>query len=85
MAIKLVCKKSNGDMYDLTNAVEKVIWSGDYKSCSRKLEFSLLSNAEDINMPKLDIPLSSMIIFSENDKELFRGFVWEREKSFWSE
>ena len=81
MAIKLVCKKSNGDMYDLTNAVEKVIWSGDYKSCSRKLEFSLLSNAEDINMPKLDIPLSSMIIFSEDDKELFRGFVWEREKS----
>ena len=81
MAIKLLCKKSNGDTYDITNSVVRVTWSGDYKSCSRKLEFSLLSNPEDKNMPKLDIPLSSMIIFSENNVELFRGFVWEREKS----
>lgn len=81
MAIKLLCKKSNGDTYDITSSVVRVTWSGDYKSCSRKLEFSLLSNPEDKNMPKLDIPLSSMIIFSENNVELFRGFVWEREKS----
>ena len=35
----------------------------------------------DKNIPKVDIPLMSMILFYEDDKELFRGFVYEREKS----
>ena len=79
--IKLICKKANGEKLDITNLLINITWSGDYKSCSRKLEFSLISSPIDKNIPKIDIPLMSMILFYEDDNELFRGFVYEREKS----
>lgn len=79
--IKLICKKSNGEKLDITNLLINITWSGDYKSCARKLEFSLISSASDINIPKVDIPLMSIVQFYEDDNELFRGFVYEREKS----
>lgn len=79
--IKLICQKASGEKLDITNLLTIITWSGDYKSCARKLEFSLISSASDINIPKVDIPLMSVIIFYEDDKELFRGFVYEREKS----
>ena len=79
--IKLICKKANGEKLDITNLLINVTWSGDYKSCARKLEFSLISSPIDKNIPKIDIPLMSMILFYEDDNELFRGFVYEREKS----
>ena len=79
--IKLICQKANGEKLDITNLLINVTWSGDYKSCARKLEFSLISSATDINIPKVDIPLMSMILFYEDNNELFRGFVYEREKS----
>lgn len=79
--IKLICQKATGEKLDITNLLTTITWSGDYKSCARKLEFSLISSPNDINIPKIDIPLMSIIIFCEGDKELFRGFVYEREKS----
>ena len=79
--IKLICQKASGETLDITNLLINVTWSGDYKSCARKLEFSLISSPMDKNIPKVDIPLMSMILFYEDDKELFRGFVYEREKS----
>ena len=79
--IKLICQKATGEKIDITNLLINITWSGDYKSCARKLEFSLISNPMDKNIPKIDIPLMSMILFYEDDKELFRGFVYEREKS----
>lgn len=79
--IKLICQKVNGEKIDITNLLINVTWSGDYKSCARKLEFSLISNPMDKNIPKVDIPIMSTIIFYEDNNELFRGFVYEREKS----
>ena len=79
--IKLICQKVSGEKLDITNLLINVTWSGDYKSCARKLEFSLVSSSYDINIPKVDIPLMSVISFYEDDNELFRGFVYEREKS----
>ena len=79
--IKLICQKANGEKLDVTNLLTTITWSGDYKSCARKLEFSLISSANDINIPKVDIPLMSIISFYEDDNELFRGFLYEREKS----
>ena len=81
MAIQLLCRHSNDDVFDLSNAVESITWSGDYKSCSRKLEFSLVSTVHGKPNPRADLPLSSIVLFIENGKELFRGFVWEKEKS----
>lgn len=79
--IKLICQKATGEKLDITNLLTTITWSGDYKSCARKLEFSLISSANDINIPKVDIPLMSLILFYEDNNELFRGFVYEREKS----
>ena len=79
--IKLIYQKTTGEKLDITNLLTDITWSGDYKSCARKLEFSLISSATDINIPKVDIPLMSMILFYEDNNELFRGFVYEREKS----
>ena len=79
--IKLICQKSNGEKLNITNLLTTITWSGDYKSCARKLEFSLISSPMDKNIPKVDIPLMSVISFYEDDNELFRGFVYEREKS----
>lgn len=79
MAIKLICYK-NKESYDITQIVTKVVWSGDINSCSRKLEFSTISSATDKHIPNFDIPLSSHITLYEDDNELFRGFVFEREK-----
>ena len=79
--IKLICQKSSGEKIDITNLLINVAWSGDYKSCARKLEFSLISSPMDKNIPKVDIPIMSIISFYEDDNELFRGFVYEREKS----
>ena len=79
--IKLIYQKNTGEKLDITNLLESITWSGDYKSCARKLEFSLIQSATDINIPKIDIPLMSMILFYEDNTELFRGFVYEREKS----
>lgn len=79
--IKLICQKATGEKLDITNLLTTITWSGDYKSCARKLEFSLISSPNDINIPKVDIPLMSLILFYEDNNELFRGFVYEREKS----
>ena len=79
--IRLIYQKTNGEKLDITNLLESITWSGDYKSCARKLEFSLIQSPTDINIPKVDIPLMSLILFYEDNNELFRGFVYEREKS----
>ena len=79
--IKLICQKANGEKIDITNLLINITWSGDYKSCARKLEFSLISSPMDKNIPKVDIPIMSIISFYENSNELFRGFVYERERS----
>ena len=79
--IKLIYQKTTGEKLDITNLLTDITWSGDYKSCARKLEFSLVNSATAKNIPKVNIPLMSMILFYENSKELFRGFIYEREKS----
>ena len=67
--IKLICQKASGEKIDITNLLINVTWSGDYKSCARKLEFSLISSPMDKNIPKVDIPIMSTIIFYEDDNE----------------
>ena len=71
----------NNKKTDITQLVEKVTWSGDYKQASRKLEFSIISNKYDKKIPKVDIKEGYMVFFYENKKELFRGFIYSIEKT----
>ncbi|HHQ8682851.1 C40 family peptidase [Clostridioides difficile] len=60
--------------------VEKVTWSGDYKSPSRTLEFSIVQSASDINFQQINIPIASTVCFYVDEKELFRGMIINRSK-----
>ncbi|HHS9321114.1 TPA: XkdQ/YqbQ family protein [Clostridioides difficile] len=60
--------------------VEKVTWSGDYKSPSRTLEFSIVQSASDINFQQINIPIASTVCFYVDEKELFRGTIINRSK-----
>ncbi|WP_304341616.1 NlpC/P60 family protein [Metaclostridioides mangenotii] len=79
--IKLWVHPLNKPVYDLTDLVEKVTWSGDYKSPSRTLEFSVFSSAVDINTPSLDLAVGSTVCFYHNNTELFRGMVIDRSRN----
>lgn len=70
--IKIICKKLSGETYDITNILVKAVWSGNIKACSRKLEFSCLND--------VDMPLSSLVMAYVDNVEIFRGFIYEREK-----
>ncbi|WP_418721830.1 XkdQ/YqbQ family protein [Clostridioides difficile] len=60
--------------------VEKVTWSGDYKSPSRTLEFSIVQSSFDVNFQQIDIPIASTVCFYVDDKELYRGMIINRSK-----
>ncbi|MHC9384843.1 C40 family peptidase [Clostridioides difficile] len=60
--------------------VEKVTWSGDYKSPSRTLEFSIVQSASDINFQQINIPIASTVCFYVDDKEIYRGIIINRSK-----
>ncbi|HHX3327873.1 TPA: XkdQ/YqbQ family protein [Clostridioides difficile] len=78
--IKLQVHIKNGAIYNITDIVEKVTWSGDYKSPSRTLEFSILQSASDINFQQINIPIASTVCFYVDDKEIYRGMIINRSK-----
>ncbi|MFR5264518.1 C40 family peptidase [Clostridium sp.] len=78
--INIKLTNSSGTM-DITELIEKVVWSGSYKDCARKLEFSYISNLSDKNIPIINLNTGDMIRFLENNKELFRGYVVSRGKT----
>ena len=53
--IKLKIINRNNKSYDITQVVQKVTWSGDYKQAARKLEFSIISCKYDKEIPQVDI------------------------------
>ena len=81
MSIKVELIKID-EILDITQLIGKVIWSGDYKSASRNIEFDIACSPYDKNIPKIDIPIMSKIKLSQNDKTLFVGYVWSRERGY---
>ena len=71
MALKILCSTMEGT-FDITNIITHISWSGDIKACGRKLEFKALN--------KMDIPISSCIMLYEDNKLLFKGFIFERSR-----
>lgn len=67
---------------DVTQLVKNVVWSGADDNVARKLEFNLISSPIDPNIPKVIIQLGDFIQLYEGKKELFQGFIWNREMSY---
>ena len=78
--IKLTITNRNNKTYDITQLVQEVTWSGDYKQAARKLEFSIISSKYDKDIPQVDIQEGYMVYFYEDNEELFRGFIYTIDK-----
>lgn len=77
--IKLLVTNSKGTI-DITQLVQSISWSGDYQQCARTLEFELVSSYTDKNIPVVSCELGNGITLMQNNRSLFEGFVFERQK-----
>ena len=75
----LVTHKNN--LYDLSQMISSVEWSGEYRQCTRILEVDLVSTPEDTNLPFITCELGDAVSFFSDDKELFQGYIFSRQKS----
>lgn len=78
--MKLMLYQGN-KIIDITQLCNNITWSGDIQQVARKLEFNVVYPLNDLNIEKVNISLGNMVIFYEENKELFRGIVFTKEKS----
>jgi hypothetical protein len=66
---------------DITQLVPSITLSGDYQQCARTLEFELVSSPTDSNVPVVACELGNGVIVKDDDKVLFIGTIFARQKS----
>lgn len=72
----------NGGSKDITQLVTNVKWKGAREEVARSVEFSYVSSPNDKFLPKVQVELGNMIYLHDDDgSELFRGYVFFREKA----
>lgn len=74
-----------GTETDITQLVDKVTWSGDYKQVARQLNFGILYSSTDKNIPRVNIQLGDLIRLVEGNKEYFQGFVVTKDRQISSD
>lgn len=67
---------------DITEIVGDITWSGDYQQAARQLDFSVIVSPYDKTLPKINIPIGAKITFYVDNKEVFRGCIFSRDKSY---
>lgn len=77
--LKLLVTHEN-KLYDLSQMIASVEWSGEYRQCTRILEVNLVSTPDDANLPKVTCELGDAVTFSLDGKELFQGYIFSRQK-----
>lgn len=71
----------NTAMYDITEYISSVTWSGSKNEVARKIQLSLINAPTDPHIKKLTLKLGSMIyLYDDNKKEIFRGYIIDRER-----
>jgi hypothetical protein len=78
--MKLSITSKNGTT-DITQLVPNITLSGDYQQCARTLEFGVLSSPTDSNLPVVICELGNTVTLKEDDKMLFCGTIFARQKS----
>lgn len=67
---------------DITELVSTATWSGDKSQAARVLEFEMISSPTDKNIPHINFKMGDMVLLRDkNNKEMFRGYVFGKEKS----
>jgi hypothetical protein len=72
---------ANGKTADITNYVERASLSGDYESCVRRLEISILSEKNKKNTQNISYELGNGIIMTENGERIFNGFIFSKDSN----
>ncbi|MFZ7103365.1 MAG: XkdQ/YqbQ family protein [Peptococcaceae bacterium] len=78
--LKLLITNSDGP-FDIKELVSQIDWSGDYLQCARTLSFNLLSSPMDKLIPAVKCDLGNAVTLMLDDRTLFEGFVFERQKN----
>ena len=80
--MKLILTNQSGE-YDITQLITSMTWSGDISQVARKLEFGMVVSPSDSYIPKVYIGLGNRLrLYDNSGKELFRGTVFFKEKSY---
>lgn len=67
---------------NITELVTKIEWSGDISQVARQLNFSVAVSPHDEYLPATTIYMGDMIkLLDDNDKEVFQGYAFSKEKS----
>lgn len=64
--------------YEVTQIVDTVTWSGEYTQVARKLEFGVIVNPNDPNIPKIPIKVGMKVkLLQADNKEIFMGVIFD--------
>lgn len=80
MTLELI-KMQQNQLYDISEAVESVSWSGSVLSAARTVEFAILNDPYDPGLQLPDICTGDYISLSVDTGELFFGQIFGIEKS----
>lgn len=79
--IKLLLVNTKGKV-DITELITNITWSGEYTQAARVLDFNIAVSPYDKNLTKVNIDLGDTVIFYVDNKEVFRGYIFTKEKSY---
>ena len=80
MILQLI-KMQQNVVYDISEAVESISWSGSVLSAVRSVEFALLNDPYDSGLQVPDVCTGDYISLSDEDTELFYGQIFGIERS----
>ena len=80
MTLKLI-KPDQNVIYDISNAVESVTWSGSILSAGRSVEFTVLNDPYDSGLKIPAACVGDYISFLVGSEELFYGQIFSIERS----
>lgn len=67
-------------IYKITEYVASINWGGSKDEVARKVELSMLNPVTDPHIKKMTLKLGSMIyLYDDDNKEIFRGYIIDRE------
>lgn len=66
---------------EITKLVDSLTWSGDSKQVARKIEFAILQNPKDKNIPVVELTCGDDVVMTDQDNRvLFGGVIYDVDK-----
>lgn len=73
--------KVSTSIYNITNYISSLDWSGSKSEVARKVGISMINPTTDPHIKTITLSLGSMLyVYDDNKKEIFRGYIIDRER-----